>query len=313
MNGEKRSLPEIQPLPGETIARFQAVGVDENGRKLYQKIEYSQISHGANHQTTISHSKVETIITPHQAENTAKLADQSANSNRLPGADSDLSLETEQELATLAQIASRYENLTPTDVKNRHQETKKCHPEITDLSEYEFILMKIVHYPIGASLIWAGWLAVLVLITSVWLVISSIPIAPLSIGNIELNFASFLGIVVTMIDLLILTFAYISAKIYKFNKMIVTSERIIQFQSQGLFDEQVQSIDLNDIEDVSYHQKGFLAMFLGFGTVRMATVGDETTYQLKFVKSPAKVAKFASTIVQAAKNNRPIPTFESED
>ena len=312
MNGEKKNLPEVQPVSGETIARFQAVGVDENGRKLYQKIDYSQISCVANKQTVISRSKIETIVTPSQAEDASNSISQPADLNYLATSSQNLAPDLDQESVMLAQVASRYENLTPADVKIRHRDTKKCHPEITDLSNYEFILMEIVRFPIGVSLIWAGWLALLVLITSVWLVISSVPIAPLAIGNVELNFASFLGIIVTMINLLILTFAYVGAKIYKFNKMIVTSERIIQFQSQGLFDERVQSIDLNDIEDVSYHQKGFLAMFLGFGTVRMATVGDETTYQLSLVKNPAKVAKFASKIVQAAKNNRPIPIFPSD-
>lgn len=291
MNGDKNSLPEVKAVPGETIARFRAVGVDEAGQTLYQKLEYSQISHEAE-KLTVSHSKIETkVIKP--LEQTESLSD-------------DNQKET-------ARIASQYKNLTPLELKDRHNQSKLDYPEIADLGDNEFVLVEIKRLPILAKLIWAAWLSILVVITSAWLILSANrQISPLKLQNNVVDFFTFFTIIVLIVDILVLIFAYIGHKIYTHNKMFVTSERVIQFKMNSLFDEKVQSIDLNSIEDVSYHQKGLLANLFNFGSVRMSTVGDESSYYLTLVARPDAVAKSAAAVVQAVKNDRLIPVNTQE-
>jgi predicted membrane-bound spermidine synthase len=90
--------------------------------------------------------------------------------------------------------------------------------------------------------------------------------------------------------------------------MFITSERVIQFQQRSLFDEKIQSIDLDGIEDVSSHQVGMVASLFNFGNVRLSTVGDETTYEQNLVYNPKRIVEQINNIVQAVKNDRLVPT-----
>ena len=78
----------------------------------------------------------------------------------------------------------------------------------------------------------------------------------------------------------------------------------MQIISNSLFDTKRQTIDLGWIEDVSYHQKGFFASTIGYGSVRLSTIGDETTYYFVYSPDPQQVSMRINEIVFAVKNER---------
>lgn len=298
MNEDLRSLPEVEPIPGETIARFKIVGVDSDGRNLYQKVEYSEITN-QDGQTSLHRSSRETIITPKPALPPRRNGFQPRPTGKVARQDS-------------VGIASQYEDLTPETLKERHEQSLRDYPEIRDLADNEFVLVEVKRHPIVPKLIWGFSLFFLVIITSLWLIFASTSTAPSRIFGFDLNFSGIFAFIIILLDALLVMVAYISTKIYKHNKMFVTSERVIQFKQRSLFDEKIQSIDLDGVEDVSSHQVGMIASLFNFGNVRLSTIGDESTYEQDLVKNPKQVVNQINSIIQAVKNDRLVPTDTGE-
>ena len=65
-----------------------------------------------------------------------------------------------------------------------------------------------------------------------------------------------------------------------------------------------QVINLESIEDISYSREGILQHLFDYGTVKLSTVGDESTYTFPFSPNPDKKAEFLSDIVEAARENQ---------
>ncbi|MGI6612077.1 MAG: hypothetical protein ACOX0Z_00665 [Candidatus Nanosyncoccaceae bacterium] len=293
MDEELRSLPEVAPVPGETIARFKIVGVDSDGRNLYQKVEYSELTN-RDYGTRFRQSSRETVIHPRPI-GLQRNGFQPRSTRRVARQD-------------LAGIASQYEDLTPETLKERHEQSRRDYPEIRDLADNEFVLVEVKRHPIVPKLIWGINLFFLIIVTSLWLIFASTSTGPSRVLGFDLNFSGIFAFIIVLLDLLLVLMAYISAKIYKNNKMFITSERVIQFQQRSLFDEKIQSIDLDGIEDVSSHQVGMVASLFNFGNVRLSTVGDETTYEQNLVYNPKRIVEQINNIVQAVKNDRLVPT-----
>lgn len=294
MSEELRSLPEVAPIPGETIARFKIVGVDSDGRNLYQKMEYSEITQKGE-QTRMRHSSRETLIEPKPTKPPRRNGFQPHSTGKIARHD-------------LAGIASRYEDLTPETLRERHEKTLRDFPEIRDLADNEFVLVEIKRHPIVPRLMWGVSLFFLTIITSLWLIFASTNTSPSRVFGFDLNFSGIFAFIIILLDLLLVLMAYISAKIYKHNKMFITSERVIQFEQRSLFDEKIQSIDLDGVEDVSSHQVGMIASLFNFGNVRLSTIGDESSYEQSLVQNPKQIVEQVNGVVQAIKNNRLVPT-----
>lgn len=61
---------------------------------------------------------------------------------------------------------------------------------------------------------------------------------------------------------------------YYLDMWIITSERIIDIEQQGLFNREVSEIPLQSVEDVTIEIKGIIETFLKFGTIRIQTAGE---------------------------------------
>ena len=65
----------------------------------------------------------------------------------------------------------------------------------------------------------------------------------------------------------------------------------------------VNIIDLSSIEDASFHQDTILQRLFHYGTLRLATVGDETTYTFKYSDISPDQMKAVSKLISIAKKN----------
>lgn len=105
----------------------------------------------------------------------------------------------------------------------------------------------------------------------------------------------------------------IATMIYQANRFFLTNESVIQHIQTSLFSKKDQSISLANVEDASYRQQGILQTLLNYGSIRLSTEGEETTYRFNFVANPKKEIDKLNTAVEAFKNFRPIGSDSGDD
>ena len=67
----------------------------------------------------------------------------------------------------------------------------------------------------------------------------------------------------------------------------------------------INIIDLVSVEDASFHQENILQKMFNYGTFRLATVGDETTYTFKYSDiSPSELRAVTKLLTEAKTKKR---------
>ncbi|MBR3263764.1 PH domain-containing protein, partial [Candidatus Saccharibacteria bacterium] len=97
---------------------------------------------------------------------------------------------------------------------------------------------------------------------------------------------SYLYVIILILFCIITVAALVGTKVYRANRLYVTNKRLIHHQANSLFSKSVNVIELLSIEDVSFKQENIADHFFKLGTIRMSTIGDETTYVFKYVNTP---------------------------
>ena len=93
----------------------------------------------------------------------------------------------------------------------------------------------------------------------------------------------------------------IAVMLYNGNKLFITNKRVTQMVMDSPVSKSVNTIDLTSVEDASFHQNGILQTFLHYGTLRLATVGDETTYTFKYSDISPDDLKGVTKLISEAK------------
>ena len=94
-------------------------------------------------------------------------------------------------------------------------------------------------------------------------------------------------------------------QIYKGNRLFITNKHAIQLVKTSPMSGSVNMIDLCSIEDASYSRNGFMQTMFHYGTFRLSTVGDETTYTFPYSDiSPAELKDISDLISEAKKKSR---------
>lgn len=105
------------------------------------------------------------------------------------------------------------------------------------------------------------------------------------------SFASFLNIVVYLWGL----FCWLQlAEKFTDNILdfwIVTNKRIIESELKGLFNRRLSTLELQDIEDITISDPGFLANYFGYGTLEVQTAGAVQEFKAENVENPEEVQK----------------------
>ena len=99
---------------------------------------------------------------------------------------------------------------------------------------------------------------------------------------------------------------YIAIWVYMQNRFFLTNESVIQEIQISLFSKREQTVSLMNIEDSSYSQKGILQTLFNYGSIRLSTEGDETTYRFNYVADPKNQVAVLNNAVEAFKNGRPV-------
>lgn len=191
------------------------------------------------------------------------------------------------------------------ELQSLHEASKRRYPYL-NLSRCEYVIIAVKRHPIG--------LVIPVLVTSVvMLVLLSLLFSyPLLVrdGLVE-GLPSF---PVVAIPVLLLTFlvgigGFIAVWVYLQNKFFMTNESVIQEIQQSLFSRHEQTVSLGSIEDASFRQAGIMQLMFNYGSIRLSTEGEETTYQFQYVFNPKRQIAILNNAVEAFKNGRPV-TFD---
>lgn len=179
--------------------------------------------------------------------------------------------------------------------KIRHERSKKDFPFLT-LEEGEY-----VEYAFKRARIclWAILLGV-----SVGLILILLAFLFTLVGQERLDEMgkNFLFIILSALLAASAIIGIIALMIYRGNRLFVTNKHVIQMVMSSLVSTSVNIIDLYSVEDASFRQEGILQKMFGYGTLRLATVGDETTYTFKYSDiKPAELRAVSALITNAKK------------
>jgi len=189
------------------------------------------------------------------------------------------------------------------DMKKRHDRSVRQYPTL-NLSEGEYIIRAVRRHPIGL---------VLPLLAGIFLIVIALTVASnftiiaesLMLTNVLPDPA------VVVLPLLAFSAAvalgmFIVYYVYVSNKFFLTNESVIQEIQVSLFSRHEQTVSLNNIEDASYQQNGIIQQIFNYGSIRLSTEGDETTYRFTYVANPKNHIATLNNAVEAFKNGRPV-------
>ncbi|MEP7204871.1 MAG: PH domain-containing protein [Candidatus Saccharibacteria bacterium] len=189
------------------------------------------------------------------------------------------------------------------EIKLKHDRSTLRYPAL-NLSESEFVISAVKRHSIGLF----APLAVGVLLVSMALSVlfSYDAIARL----LDLTGAAanplVVAIPVLLFVLLVSLGTYVSYYVYVNNRFFLTNESVIQEIQLSLFSKREQTVSLSNIEDASFAQQGVLQQLFNYGSIRLSTEGDETTYRFTYVANPKMHIARLNNAVEAFKNGRPV-------
>lgn len=188
------------------------------------------------------------------------------------------------------------------EVKKRHDESMREFPQL-NLSDGEFIISAVRRHPIGLFLP-VGVTVFLVALTAS--VMINYTLISESMGLVEPPDPGAIFLVGTMLILLYLIGGYIAVWVYMNNKFFLTNESVVQEIQTSLFSHHEQTVSLANIEDASYQQQGIIQSMFNYGSIRLSTEGDETTYRFSYVENPKHQIATLNNAVESFKNGRPV-------
>ena len=194
--------------------------------------------------------------------------------------------------------------------EKKHEESRLNFPGL-NLSEGEYVISAVRRHPIGLVSIWAV-VAAAFLATFVVIPILVMQMAPNFTDTLntsaKANGTLFLGALMVLYIL----GGIVATVVYRGNKFFLTNESVIQNIQHHLLSQKEQTISLTNIEDASYRQHGLIQTIFNYGSLRLSTEGDETTYRFSFVANPKHQVDLLNNAVEAFKNGRPVDPNEED-
>lgn len=188
------------------------------------------------------------------------------------------------------------------DLRARYETSREKYPYL-NLSEGEFVILDIKRHPIGMLVPIGITTALLVAIFSFAAFYPSM-YEP-SVGSLMPSVMTMFGIALLFAALVVLGGA-VALWVYLQNQFFMTNESVIQEIQESLFSRHEQTVSLGSIEDASFRQTGIFQTILNYGTIRLSTEGQETTYTFRYVANPKKQIAILNNAIEAFKNGRPV-------
>jgi uncharacterized membrane protein YdbT with pleckstrin-like domain len=217
------------------------------------------------------------------------------------GAGADAAAQAPQYVHLSRAVSPESQEITP-EIQLKHDRSMSTYPQL-NLSKAEYVISAVRRHPIGLT-IPVGMTAVL--LTIIALILFNYDIITSSLGLFEAPSYGIVLLIGLLFGALVLLGGYIAIWVYINNRFFLTNESVIQELQMSLFNRKEQTVSLANIEDASYDQKGIIQMMFNYGSIRLSTEGDETTYRFSYVTNPKEQIAILNNAVEAFKNGRPI-------
>jgi len=185
----------------------------------------------------------------------------------------------------------------------KHDRSVKAYPAL-NLSAGEYVVRDIRRHPIGLIPPFSVGAFIislaLILLFNYEVIFKSIqvPTENLDSAWVTLPVMGFIFLVVIGM--------YVAYYVYVNNRFYLTNESVIQEIQNSLLFRSEQTVSLLNIEDASFAQEGILQQLFNYGSIRLSTEGEETTYRMTYVPTPKNAVIRLNNAVEAFKNGRPI-------
>lgn len=178
--------------------------------------------------------------------------------------------------------------------KIRHERSKKDFPGLR-LDEDEYVEFAFKRAKVCLMMIICGTgVAMIILLLAFLLVL-------MGQSMLDEMGRNFVFIILTALLASVVLAGLVALRIYNGNKLFITNKRAIQMMMTSPVVNSVNVIDLVSVEDVSFRQEGVLQNLFHYGTLRLATVGDETTYTFKYSDITGENLKAVTDLISRAK------------
>lgn len=187
------------------------------------------------------------------------------------------------------------------ETRRKHQESVEQFPWL-NLSQHEYVISAVTRHSIGL------WMPIIFSLFGIGLAAVFMFCYPDMAERIGLPLSAHNQVIVicTLVMMLFAIGGYVAVWVYTQNRFFLTNESVIQEIQLSLFSKREQTVSLGNIEDASFSQKGILQTFFNYGSIRLSTEGDETTYRFQYVANPRHEIAILNNAVEAFKNGRPV-------
>lgn len=198
--------------------------------------------------------------------------------------------------------------VTP-EVKARHDESQKHFPTL-NLTEGEYVIRSMRRHPIGLFIPMALGIILLTIALTVLINFDAVSLS-LGLTGVAAD-ASSIVVPILLFCALIGLGMFVAWYVYTSNKFFLTNESVVQEIQTSLFTRHEQTVSLSNIEDASYEQRGIIQNLFNYGSIRLSTEGDETTYRFTYVSNPKEHIAVLNNAVEAFKLGRPVDPNEAD-
>ena len=180
--------------------------------------------------------------------------------------------------------------------KIRHERSKRDFPGLK-LEDGEYVEYFFKRAKICLWMIWGATFIGLVLILLAFLIVLMNQTVIDEMGK------NFLFIILFALLATALIIWMIALKIYNGNKLYITNRHAIQMVMNSPVSTSINIINLKSVEDASFRQTNFMQKMFHYGTFRLATVGEETTYTFPYSDISPKELRSVTELISAAKQD----------
>ena len=110
-----------------------------------------------------------------------------------------------------------------------------------------------------------------------------------------------IAIVGSIYFLSIWLFAFLEVTDYYLDTWIITTERIINIEQEGLFKRTASELDLAAVQDTTAEIRGFLQTIFTYGNVFVQTAGEHGRFHFKNINDPESVKETINALVEEDK------------
>lgn len=96
-------------------------------------------------------------------------------------------------------------------------------------------------------------------------------------------------------------FAFLEFTDYYLDTWIITNERIINIEQQGLFNRTASELDLTSVQDTTAEIRGILQTIFTYGQVYVQTAGERGRFHFKNIDNPEHVKELITRLVEEDK------------